>query len=87
VTYRVELTGAARETLVHLPPAVKQEVKAALRYLAQNPRGGEPLRRELLGKWKFRIARYRLIYQIYPQDRRLLVVAIGPRRDIYEKPL
>ncbi len=85
MTYRVELTALAREAAVHLPPPAKQQVKQAIRFLSQNPRGGEPLRRELTGKWKLRVGRFRIIYRLEESRRVVLVIAVGPRKDIYSR--
>ncbi len=81
--YRVELTALAREASIHLPPAVKQQVKQAIRFLSQNPRSGEPLRRELTGKWKLRVGRFRIIYRLEATRRVVVVIAVGPRKNIY----
>ncbi len=83
--YRVEFTEAARNVIIHLPPAIKQEIKEGTRFLAANPFAGEPLRRELKGKRKFRIGRYRVIYQLEPHRKSLRIVAVGHRRNIYEE--
>ncbi len=83
MTYRVELTALAREASVHLSPAIKRQVKEAIRFLSQNPRGGEPLRRELEGLWKFRLGRFRVIYRLEENRRTVLVIAVGPRKNIY----
>lgn len=83
--YRVEFTGPGRAATVHLPPEVKQEIKEGLRFLARNPFAGEPLRRELEGKRKLRVGRYRVVYQLETERKMVLVVAIGHRRDIYRR--
>ena len=85
MTYRVEFTEAARSAVIHLPPAIKQEIKEGIRFLADTPLAGEPLKRELEGKRKFRIGRYRLIYQLESNRKVVLIVAVGPRRTIYEE--
>ncbi len=83
--YRVEFTEAARNAVIHLPPAVKQEIKEGIRFLAAAPLGGEPLKRELQGKRKFRIGKYRLIYQLELHRKVVLIIAVGHRRTIYEE--
>jgi mRNA interferase RelE/StbE len=83
VTYRVELTALAREASVHLPPAIKRQVKEAIRFLSQNPHGGEPLKHELAGKWKLRVGRFRIVYRLEESRRVVVVIAVGPRKNIY----
>ncbi len=81
--YRIEFTEAARQGIIHLPPEIKQSVKEGLRFLHQDPHAGEPLKRELEGKRKFRIGRYRIIYQLEPVRKVILILAMGHRRNIY----
>lgn len=83
MTYRVEFTETARQAIVHLSPDIKQEVKEGFRFLSKNPLAGEPLRRELEGKRKLRIGRYRIVYLLDPNRRAIVVIAVGPRHDIY----
>lgn len=44
---------------------------------------GKPLEEELAGYRSYRIGRYRLIYRV--AEYRLVLEAIGPRSDIYER--
>ena len=81
--YRLEFTVKAGETYAYLPPSVKQRVKEGFRFLGQNPLGGEPLRNELAGRWKFRVGRFRIIYRMEVSRRVVLIIAVGPRQDIY----
>lgn len=69
--------------MVHLPPEVKQGIKEGIRFLCQDPHAGEPLKRELEGKRKLRMGRYRIIYQIQPAHHVVLIVAVGHRKSIY----
>jgi mRNA-degrading endonuclease RelE of RelBE toxin-antitoxin system len=51
--------------------------------LSKNPYTGKLLTGELTGLWSLRVSRHRIIYQI--QQRRIAVVHIGPRKDVYEQ--
>ena len=81
--YRLEFTVKAGETYAHLPPSVKQRVKEGFRFLGQNPLGGEPLQNELAGRWKLRVGRFRIIYRLEETRRAVVVIAVGPRKNIY----
>ncbi len=85
--YHPRFTVAARESILHLPPEIKKNVREALRFLCRDPLAGEPLKRELEGKRKFRTGRYRIIYQLEPNHKTIVVVAVGHRRHIYESGL
>jgi len=68
-----------------LPPDVKRAVRAALRAIGANPAIGEPLQEELSGYRKYRVRRYRIIYQIVRAGRTVRIFAVGERRSIYEE--
>ena len=80
---RLDIPPHVAERIRSLPPEVKQGVKEALRLLSRDPGAGEPLRLELEGYWKYRVRRYRVVYQ--PVRRVVRVVAVGHRRTIYEE--
>jgi mRNA interferase RelE/StbE len=69
----------------HLSPDLKRGVRAALRALSVNPHEGVTLVRELDGKWRYRVRRYRVVYEIDSRARVLRIVAVGHRRHIYEE--
>lgn len=53
---------------------------------AINPRmTGEPLRGQFAGLWKYRIGDHRVIVRIEDADKRIIVVRIGNRRDVYRR--
>ena len=83
--WRVDVPPHVAQVIRHLPPEVKRGVKAALRALAADPSIGELLRRDLEGLWKFRVRRYRLVYEVDRPARVLRIFAVGHRRDIYEE--
>jgi mRNA interferase RelE/StbE len=80
---RLDIPPHVAARIRRLPPEVKQGVKEALRLLARDPRSGEPLRRELEGYWKYRVRRFRVVYQ--PIGRIVRIVGVGHRRTIYEE--
>lgn len=84
VVYQAVLPPEIAERLAHLPPGIKRAVKAALRAIADEPSIGQPLHGELVGRLKYRVRRYRIIYQVDRASRLARVVAIGHRRTVYE---
>jgi mRNA interferase RelE/StbE len=86
MTYRVEVAPAALRQIRKLDSAAKRRVQAAIELLARQPRpygatrlvGGE-------GEWRVRTGDYRIIYEIQDNVLLVLVVAVGHRRDIYER--
>ena len=83
--WRVDVPPHVAEVIRHLPPEVKQGVRAALRAITEDPDIGEPLRGELKGLWKFRVRRYRLVYELHPGARVVRIVAVGHRRGICDE--
>ena len=84
VRYRVNIPQHVADAITHLPPAIKQDAKQAIRILCNDPHAGEPLKCELHGLWKYRIRRFRIIYRIVVEERLLQIMAIGPRINIYD---
>jgi mRNA-degrading endonuclease RelE of RelBE toxin-antitoxin system len=61
---------------------MKKKVREALKDILKDPNSGKPLQRELEGYWSLRIGRHRIIYR--PDEGGAEIVAIGPRKSIYE---
>ncbi len=78
---RVVVLPEARDVLRRLPPATKRKVRAALDALRSDPALGEPLHRELTGRFRIRVGQLRIVYRI--REALLEVVAIGVRATIY----
>jgi mRNA interferase RelE/StbE len=83
--YRPDIPPHVAEVLRHLPPDVKRGVKAAIRALNVDPAGGEPLQGKLKGLMKYRVKRFRIVYQLDRPRRVLRIVAVGHRRALYEE--
>src|SRR5262245_39445704 len=58
---------------------------AAVPARCSDPTIGEPLRRELEGLRKFRVRRYRVVYEVIRDARIVRVLAVRHRRGIYEE--
>lgn len=89
LVWRIEITDTAKKQLSKLDHQVQIEI---LRYLRgriateEDPRRfGAPLRRELAGRWKYRVGNYRLICEIQDEKILVLVLMVGHRRKIYDK--
>ncbi len=83
MTYQVLIERSAAKSLSRIPAPHRERVTTAIRDLATTPR---PLGvKKLSGRdaWRIRIGAYRVIYEIYDQQLRVLVVAVGPRQGIY----
>ncbi len=71
-----------RDLIRQLHPNLKRKVRAALIDILEDPACGKPLERELKGYWSLQVGRHRILYR--PGGEGAEIVAIGPRRAIYE---
>lgn len=81
--YEVILERVARKFLEKLDRETQQRIIQALRKLEQIPRpeGVKKLRgREA---WRIRVGNYRIIYEIYDNVLKVVVIDIGHRQSIY----
>ena len=79
----LKTTAPVRELIRHMHPDLKRKVRAALADILDNPVCGKPLKGELTGLWSLRLGRHRVVYRPDPEGAE--IVAIGPRRTIYEE--
>lgn len=81
--YEVILLAAAERDLRKLPPDVRPRLVEGLKSLKQ-PR--QPGVKKLLGneeRWRLRVGNYRIIYRVNDIERKVLVIRIAHRRDVY----
>ncbi len=67
-----------------LHPHLTKRVKAALNEISHDPYCGKALKDELSDLRSYRIKRFRIIYKI-SSKKRISIVAVGPRKYIYEE--
>ncbi|HEX3900980.1 MAG TPA: type II toxin-antitoxin system RelE/ParE family toxin [Mycobacteriales bacterium] len=88
MTYRVEVRPAAERALRRLPGSVRDRISKVVTLLAEDPR--PPAAKMLVSNdsprlWRVRTGDYRIVYQIYDDVLVVLVVAVGHRREIYDR--
>ncbi|MBI2999883.1 MAG: type II toxin-antitoxin system RelE/ParE family toxin [Deltaproteobacteria bacterium] len=83
--FRPDIPPHVADVIRHLPPDLKRSVKQALRSLSSEPFSGEPLLRELEGLRKFRVRRFRIIYEVDREERSIRIFAVGHRQEVYEE--
>ena len=80
-SYRVELSPAAQRQAPRLPPEDARRVRDTLRNLVGDPRlAGSVKLVGFAAVWRVRAGRYRVIYEIHDDERRLMVLRVA-RRD------
>ncbi len=65
-------------------PQLKKKIRAGLRQILTEPESGKSLKDDLEGLKSYWIRRFRIIYRI--SSKQIIdVVAVGPRKNIYEE--
>jgi len=83
---RIKLPDDIADLIRSLHPHLKRKVRAAFKLILDDPLSGKALKDELLGLRSFRISKLRIIYRTTKQDV-VEVIAVGPRKTIYEETL
>ena len=82
--YRLKIPYDTVGLIKNLHPDLKSRVQAALKSILQDPHSGKALKDELNGLRSLRIRRFRIVYRI-SSDKIIEIIAIGPRKNIYEE--
>ena len=83
MSYEVFILRRAQKELADLPKADYERMRDAVVALAENPRPAGC--KKLTGRegWRIRAGDYRAIYEIDDAQKRVTVLHIGNRRDVY----
>ena len=82
--YRLRVTEETASLIRSLHPDIKKKFRAGIEAIVNNPQRGKQLRQELAGLSSFRVGKFRIIYRVSSKTV-IELVAIGPRKTIYEK--
>jgi mRNA interferase RelE/StbE len=83
MSYEVFILRRAQKELANLPKTDYERMRNAVVVLAENPRPAGC--KKLTGRegWRIRSGDYRAIYEIDDTQKRVTVLHIGHRRDVY----
>jgi mRNA interferase RelE/StbE len=82
-TFKLKVPDRVASLVRGLHPVLKARVKKSLGMILVNPQVGKALRDELHGLRSFRVGRFRIVYRVAETERRIDIVAVGPRKSIY----
>jgi mRNA interferase RelE/StbE len=85
VTWTIHYVAPAAKEIRKLDPQVQRRVRAAAESLAADPTRGKPLQLTFQGLRSLRTGDYRIIYRTIADRLEILVVAVGHRRDVYDR--
>jgi len=81
--YKLRIPDDLADFVRDAHPELKRKIKSALKRVLSDPYSGKSLREELKGLSSYKIGRFRIIYRVV-SNHVIEIVAIGPRRVIYE---
>ncbi len=85
MTWTLVYAARAARAIKRLDPAIRRRLLAALGKLREDPERGKPLQLTLKGLRSWRSGDYRIVYRVVESRIEILVVAVGHRRDVYER--
>lgn len=87
MTFQIQVAPAAVRQMRKLDGVALRRVQAAIELLAEDPRPSGA--KKLVGgsgeEWRVRTGNYRIVYEIKDGELIVLVVAVGHRREIYQR--
>jgi mRNA interferase RelE/StbE len=83
MSYTIAIKKRPSKALGNLPQDSYQKVRDEIRALAENPRPTGCLKLTGREGWRIRVGVYRIIYGIDDLAKKVIVLDIGHRKDIY----
>jgi mRNA interferase RelE/StbE len=85
IAYLLRIPDDVASLVRGLHPLIKSQIRSALQTLLDDPLCGKSLKEELQGLRSYRVKKFRIIYRVARKKKELEIIAIGPRRNIYEE--
>jgi mRNA interferase RelE/StbE len=82
--YKLRIQDETASLIRRLHPDLKKKIRTALQKIIENSHTGKALKDEFKGLWSYRIKKIRIVYR-FTSKKYIDIIAIGPRRDIYEE--
>jgi len=85
LSYKVLLSSQSGKFYRRLQKNVQGRVRKALISLENQPHAGKKLHGDLRGNYSLRVGKIRIVYNVSEKDKTVYVIAVGPRKTIYEQ--
>lgn len=85
MSWRVVLDRRAERELGRLPNVLLKRIVAKLKGLATEPFPSGTKKLQGHSGYRLRVGDYRVLYEVIANERRIVVYAVGHRRDVYRK--
>jgi mRNA interferase RelE/StbE len=82
---QIQYSNEAARTISKLPADDRERLAAQIQTLADSPGRGKQLKSSLSGWRSLRVGHYRVIYQYFPDEHRIMILTLGHRKDIHKK--
>ncbi|MEK7521280.1 MAG: type II toxin-antitoxin system RelE/ParE family toxin [Patescibacteria group bacterium] len=83
VEYKLEITPECRANFRNIPQKYHKPIKAAIQEIREVPQEGKPLEREMKGRHAWHVSVYRIIYKVYPRDKKIVILSVKHRGIAY----
>ena len=83
--WTIRYAASAAHSIRKLDPQIRSRVRRAMETLAEDPLRGKPLQLDLKGLRSWRTGDFRIVYRVIEDRIEILVLAVGHRRDVYER--
>ena len=85
MSYSLRYRASFMRSVKELDHGIQRRLLDEIDQLVNAPRSGKRLSsRELAGKWSWRFGDYRIIYEIYEDDKIIDLVLVSHRRNVYD---
>lgn len=81
--YKIEIKRSAQKEIEHLPKMELKTILSAISQLRENPRGHQTLKLANQDRYRLRVGRYRVLYEIHEYDLMLFIVKVAHRKEAY----
>ena len=85
MSWTVRYTETAAKAIRKLDQTLQKRVRAAIDSLREDPNRGKALHLTLKGLYSWRTGDWRIVYRIDRDCIEILVIAVGHRREVYDR--
>jgi mRNA interferase RelE/StbE len=85
MSWTVSYSTSAARAIRRLDPQIRQRVRRAIEVLVEDPLRGKALHLSLKGLRSWRTGDFRIVYRLSEGSFEILIVAVGHRREVYER--
>ena len=83
--WTLRYAASAARSIRKLDPQVRRRVRSGLNELDIDPERGKPLQLSLKGLRSWRTGDFGIVYRVVNEKIEVIVIALGHRRDVYDR--